>query len=319
MTIYKPQHQTAAFKKWVEENIEKPFTNANTDNGLMAGTYNGFSVYFGQQDENEVVILPNNVNDDLGKGAGNSIVVEITKISKTLAVAIFIKSYAKDFNWLSYCMQSIEKFVTGCHEIIIVVPPEEVNALRDKVKLPVNATIHTLKEQCNGYLFQQYAKLIAHKYSKADYIMYVDSDCLFKKPIDIRTLVENEGPMILYTPYDQVGEAICWKEPTQIAMEREVEFEYMRRNLLIYHRSTVEHFQRDFEKRHNCSLLEYFLKVDRISEFNLLGCYAWFHEHYKYKWIDTTTQHFPPEIGKQFWSYSGLNEKDLAEINEILK
>lgn len=237
-----------------------------------------------------------------------------------MKIDIFIKSYPADYKWLKYCLQSITKFVAEYDKIHIVVPPgAAISMTNEGIELPYNTNIHILKDQCNGYIFQQYCKLIAHHYSDADYILFGDSDCLFYKPINLQELIATGKPTILHTPWKDVGDAICWKQPTEKVFDREVPAEFMRRNGLVYHRSTLEKFQEWFEKRFACSLLEYFMKIDRISEFNLLGAYAWFYEPDKYHWIDTSKEEFGPAIVRQFWSHSGLNENDFQEINEILK
>lgn len=243
-------------------------------------------------------------------------------------VSIFIKTYQKDFPWLKYCLESIEKFVTGYDEIIIVFPEEEQNL--QGLKFPPKTAPVWIKEYGNPYLFQQVVKLDANYYTESKYIMFVDSDCIFTKPVNLNDLVIDERPLILYTPYEKVGDAICWKSCTEKILEREVKYEFMRRFPLLYHRDTLINFKLFVAEKFNQSVEEYVMSQDRFSEFNALGAFAFMTEQSKYRWLDTETliewtelydiEHIklPEPIAIQFWSHSGLTKEDLRRIYEVL-
>lgn len=229
-----------------------------------------------------------------------------------MSIDIFYKSYRKDFLWLSYSLRSISKFITGYNEIHIVLPEKDKH-LFDHSFLPERTFIHYVPEYGNGYLYQQFVKMQAHKYCNADYILYADSDCIFDKPTDLKTLIKDGKPEILYTHYSKVGDAICWKESTDRFMNEPQEYEFMRRLPLIYHRSTIETIYNlvpDLEHR--------IMTSEKWSEFNCLGAWAFRHEPDKYNFINTDNWTYSPPISRQFWSHSGLNGNDMIEINKIL-
>jgi hypothetical protein len=114
---------------------------------------------------------------------------------------------------------------------------------------------------------------------------------------------------MLYTPYELVGDAICWKECTEKVIKQSVEFEFMRRNGLIYHRSTLENFESFVG-----DLQTYVLSQNRFSEFNALGAYAWFNEREKYKWVNTSIDYFGEPIVKQMWSHGEFNSKEIEKL-----
>lgn len=220
-------------------------------------------------------------------------------------MTIFIKSYAKDFKWLNYCLKSIAKYVTGYSEVIVLLDEGSNTSLHELTELPNKIKIEWVKKEGNGYIFQQYCKLTAHHYTQSDKIMFVDSDCMFYKPVDLSKL-ELE---ILYTPYTMVGDAICWKECTEKAIKKTVEFEFMRRLPLTYNRSTLENLENFIG-----DLKNYILNQTRFSEFNVIGAYAWFYERDKYSWVNTSTEQFNEPIVKQMWSHGVLNIEELENI-----
>lgn len=232
-------------------------------------------------------------------------------------IDIFIKSYHKDFKWLFYSLKSIEKYARNVNKIIIVIPENEVKLF--KLKLPLNAELFPVAEKGNGYLFQQYIKLSAHHFSSADFIMFMDSDCVFTKEIDLKSLIENGNPRILMTRYedlcDSQGKPLTpWRKPTEKALGRTVEYEFMRRNFLLYKRSTLVNFEHWFPY----NLKDYILSQVTFSEFNVIGAYAYFFEHDEYDFVDTRDWEFEEGFGKQYWSLSGLTAQEREELDSLL-
>ena len=57
----------------------------------------------------------------------------------------------------------------------------------------------------------------------------------------------------------------------------------------------------------------------QFSEFNALGFYTEKMESESYVFVDVTGNvNIPENKCHQFWSWSGLNEKDLKQINEMI-
>ena len=230
---------------------------------------------------------------------------------------IFIRTYSKDIQWLHYALQSIHKFCTGFNEIIICIPVSQKHLLDGLTA----ERVVTCPDYNNDYLGQQVSKMLAYKYCSSDYIMYTDSDCIFTKPTKPEDFFIGDVPFILKTPYEKVGDAICWKEPTEAAMKgkawhgRDVKFEFMRRLPLLYKRSTIENIDTKlFDGRIN----EYIMTKERFSEFNLIGAYADYYENGNYAFLNTDEVKLPDTHLKQFFSHDGV-EKHLLEIKEILK
>jgi hypothetical protein len=226
-------------------------------------------------------------------------------------IDIFIKSYYKDFKFLNYCLKSIEKNVVGYNKIVLVIPEQdeqELIKLIDK-HLKLKIELVKVKEYGNGYLFQQWIKISAYKYCSSEKIMYVDSDCIFHNYIDLSSI---DKPEILYTLYSKVGDALCWKQPTENFMNEAVEFEFMRRNGLIYLRDTLVKIN---ELKPN--LENTIMSLQAFSEFNAMGAYAFKNEKENYSFVNTDEWTYTEPLVKQYWSWGGIGSVE-DEIKALI-
>lgn len=227
-------------------------------------------------------------------------------------IDVFYKTYNKDFNWLDYSLRSLKKHVTGYDNIHILVPKTQIAQFREQFKsLPDRTIVHEVNEYGSGYMYQQVCKMQAHKYSDAAFIMFSDSDLIYDHDINLQTFIETRKPEILYTSYDKVGDAKCWKEPTEAFIKDPQEYEFMRRNNLIYHRSTLEAIEQ-YEPN-----LEYIvMNSPRFSEFNAIGAFAWKFEKDKYNFVNTDTWEYVRPKAVQYHSYTEF-EKMRNEFKDL--
>jgi len=230
-------------------------------------------------------------------------------------IDIFYKSYKKDFWLLHYSLLSITKNVTGYNNIILLIPEADKHDFDTRV-LPDRTLIHYIHEDGNGYLFQQWCKINAASYSEADYILFADSDCFFDHKINLQDFIPL--PEILYTSYDQLPDAIIWKKPTEQLIGEEINWEFMRRNCLIFHRSTLVNLN-----KWNPKLKDIIMNSHRFSEFNLMGAYAWKFEREKYNFVNTDNWQYVEPKAIQVWSHAskepGADDLHLREYIRILE
>lgn len=253
-----------------------------------------------------------------------------------MTVSLFIKTWSGDFRWLYYCLESVKKFARNYHELVIVIPEHEQEIFFEKFKhgLPERTKVFPVKEEGHGYLFQQYIKLQAHKYCTGEYIKYLDSDCILNKPFDAHSLIYDGKPEILMKKYrdengeNQIGHAICWQYETQRVMGQRIEYEFMRRHILCYHRQTLI----DFEEWCRFDLKELFLDRsfgDSISEFNLIGAFAFTFQGDMYKFVDVDKDwtwvdpqviqyHTHGEEGDRQFGENKAFLDDLTKIRKVL-
>lgn len=234
-------------------------------------------------------------------------------------VDIFIKSFAKDIFLLRYSIESIKKNVIGYRRVVLLIPQEEYDVWIDLVEYfqsLIEIAVFYVNEYGNKYLFQQACKLKAHEFTLSDYILYSDSDVIFDHPVNVQDYIKDGKPQILYTSWDKVGEAICWKAPTESVMGEEVKWEFMRRNNMVIHRSTLENINK-WQPR----LQVIVMSAERFSEFNLLGAYAFKFEKEKYSFVNTDDWQYEEPMGIQLWSYfkTGNEETHKHEYERALK
>jgi hypothetical protein len=112
-----------------------------------------------------------------------------------MIIDIFIRTYKRDFPLLKCTLYSILKYVTSFRSIIITVRNKEyielINTLKieqffinnsDKIKI---IPVPNFNDNMD-YFGQQITKLYADFYTNAEYIMFVDSDCVFYDNFDIQ-------------------------------------------------------------------------------------------------------------------------------------
>lgn len=220
------------------------------------------------------------------------------------SIDIYIKSYAKDFGLLRYALMSLKKYVTGYNKLIICIPLDDYLEFHKLFREGsfIDCVVIVNVEYGNRYLYQQVCKLKAYKHSSANYIMFSDSDVIFDRPINLQDYIKGGKPEILHTSWDKVGDAKCWKQCTEKLLGETVDFEFMRRNNLIYHRSTLENIALEYP-----NLEKDIMASDRASEFNFIGAYAFKKEKKKYRFVNTDNWEYSPPLGTQLWGWA---EKD---------
>ncbi len=227
-------------------------------------------------------------------------------------MTIFIKTYINDLEWLKHCLKSIGKYASGFK--IVIVADEDCRKIVDSWNL-TSEKVYYVRPSYEGYLFQQEIKLRAFEYIDTDLVMFVDSDCIFTDFVTPEFYMRDGKPRMLMTPYEDIPEVLFWKEITDKAIQYDVEFEFMRCQPLVYHTSTLVNLWKEHSE-HFMPLLKS-AKNRQFSEFNLMGAYAYKYENQHYSFINTRNE-IPYNPMIQFWSYSGMNNKDLTEIKKHL-
>lgn len=222
---------------------------------------------------------------------------------------IFIRSYEKDFLWLGYCLKSIVKNTRGFSEIHVAVPCSDIEHIKH---LTLEKT-HGVAENCSGYLAQQITKLYADKYCTADYILHVDSDCVFTENVTPESFFVNGKPIMLQEKnvdspwYDVAESALGWRD----------EHEYMRRMPIIYPRWIYQEFREWFFCHNNVSIDQWICSQPpfKFSEFNTLGTWAKKFHQDAFTWLEPSDV---PIVCKQYWSWGGIKDS-IQQLEEITK
>lgn len=240
---------------------------------------------------------------------------------------IFLRSYAGDIGWVPYALRSIQKFVTGIREIVIVVPANDYALFKSLNFTREVLYPSKLKPFEDDYLGQQSEKLQADFYTQADYILYWDSDCIATRKFTPDDLCVERKPRWLMTPYSKLVKPdgspdTPWQPVTEKAIANSVEHEFMRAHPFIVPWDALSAFRRYMQSTHGCSIGEYIERQPgrSFSEWNAIGAWAYYNDnaHDLFYWWNTETDGVPEPVIKQHWSYGGITPEIRAEIERIL-
>lgn len=237
-----------------------------------------------------------------------------------MTTSIFIRTYAKDREWLSYCLRSLEVHAKGFREIIVAVPNADKSAFdgfdfRNAVRVPVN------DPDCPPYVAQQVCKLEADLHCDADFIMFLDSDCVAYRdftPEEFFSFSGTPKPIQLIRHWAGLGkDAVRWRDATKQLVGFEPTFEHMATLPLVYDRHTLRLFRDYLAETHKKILWEYVKHphTHSMSEFNGLGAFAHRFTPQLYDWrtADPATDAYPRPL-HQHWSHiKGGISKQMAE------
>jgi hypothetical protein len=244
---------------------------------------------------------------------------EPTAITQERTTDIFIRTFKKDAAWLDWSLRSINKFCKGYRNVIIICPNEDQDSIRPIAKFHGYEVQGVHNNPAFGYLEQQVTKLCADQFSKADYFLFVDSDCFFLKPNTPADWFKDGKIVHLITPWANVGDAVMWKETTGKALGWAVQFETMRRLPLLIPSSVIKNCREYIERRHGKPIRDYVLEQEKLSEFNCIGSFAMKHQPGEFIFLDTTKNPLPEAIAVQRWSWGGLTEQIKIEMKKALE
>jgi hypothetical protein len=240
-----------------------------------------------------------------------------------MKVEIFIVSYFKDIEWLEYCLKSIKKFATGFSGVTLMVPDSEADDFYPlKSKTGVDFSFRTYDRTPDlqkWHIDHQRIKCFADKACQgADWIFHIDSDCIFREPVDVSHYFRDGRAVLPLQRFDQLP-SVPWRACTEEALAMNADYETMRCHGLTYPVGIYSQMRRRIEAVHETTFSEFMLsrKPDYpwgVSEFNLLGTFAfnsprWFTQ---FRWLDLGAGEKWDNKIIQYWSHAGIHgEHDL--------
>lgn len=219
---------------------------------------------------------------------------------------IFIRTYPRDYPWLTYLWRSMERYVAGYRRVVIVHPEGTLGPTVPESIPHVLCIEHELLT--NDYYGQQLTKLHAHEFTDADVIAYLDSDCVFIEDVDFSTF----DPPLVVTPWERVGEAICWLPITRETLGFVSPYETMRGHPFVYPRWLIAEVWRHIGGVDGIKRV--MGKIGSIGEFNAIGNYAVVKHPDKFRVLNTETEQLPTRVVHQFWSYYGVDHPKVVEV-----
>lgn len=221
---------------------------------------------------------------------------------------IFYRSYEKDFDWLFYSLKSLEKYGNGFGRVHIAIPANDAGEM-DFVGSP---EVHLVTDRCDGYMAQQITKLHADEFCRAEYVVHVDSDCVFFRDISPLDLFLDGKPVMLREKCESP-----WQGVTERSLGWYDEYEYMRRLPIVYPRWIYGEFRKWMQKKHGMSVDDWIIKQPghEFSEFNTLGQWAYEFHRDKFTWLEPIEF---PKYCNQYWSWGGVTPEIKGIIENII-
>jgi hypothetical protein len=235
---------------------------------------------------------------------------------------LFVKSYKKDFPWLKNCLRSVSEKCHGFRNLVIVVPMQDLPEI-STWGLTRETVVGFSEPEGLGYTIQQCVKLDADKYSDADFITYLDSDLYFTRECSPEMLMNNGKPVVYMTDWKKwtdpygITKDVPWKPGSEHIVKQKVQYEFMRRHPFTYPRWLLKSFKEYVKREFGYDHWQYFLNgkfTHPMSEFNLLGSFAYVFYNGKFEFIDTESVKLPEPFVHQFWSHGGPGHKDNHDM-----
>jgi len=237
---------------------------------------------------------------------------------------LFLRSYAGDLAWVPYALRSLDRFVTGIRDIVIVVPANDYEKFKS-LNLTREILCSSRFETRDGYMDQMHDKLLAPVYTDADTILFWDSDVIAVRPFSPTDLIIDGKPRWLITPYSKLVNAdgtpaVPWRPITEKALGRRVEYEGMRAHPLMARAEALLAFRQFMENKHGMPLGDYIAwqPSRQFSEWNALGMWAYYYAPDHFSFWNTEEKGVPEPFVRQGWSWGGVTEDERRQMEEIL-
>lgn len=232
---------------------------------------------------------------------------------------ILIASWSRDIFYLQWCIKSIERFARGFSGVTIVVPHCERHLFRDFTGKSTIATYERTVDSKKWQIQAQAQKCMADRYCpEADFILHMDSDCIFTEPVTPEDYFIDGKPVMLIEEFSRLPDS-PWKKVTEEVLGEPVQYETMRRHPQVNPASLYRALRGHIEQVHKRTFQDFVLsrKADfpwGFSEHCAIGAFAfnraaWRHQ---YHWIDLAKEPAPREKLRQFWSLSAIDKKQSS-------
>jgi hypothetical protein len=254
-----------------------------------------------------------------------------------------------DFDWLVYCLRSIQKFCRGFSGVTVAVPEHERAGLDAVLKCvpdaPLRIQVRTFDEPRGKGMLNHMAMMASADQLVPEgtkYVLHMDADGVFTMP----TTPEHyfiSGPRGRPLPYylvrtwdslttedprnpgsKCVSDCAQWREPTEAQLGFTTEFYTMCMNTNVFPIEFYEAYRGHIERQQHQPFLKYMLSgrnefpQDRMDH-TAMGAWAHKYMRERFEWIDVEAQAYPADRKLAFWSHGGITPEIQAQIEEILK
>ncbi len=252
-------------------------------------------------------------------------------------VVLTYVTFARDHDWLIKSLDSFRKYAKGFAGVTIVVPSWDVDQflhfekeystpecpvwIKNFLEYPSKGFVHHLAMKCYADVFSP----------TADFILYMDPDCLFTSPVTPDDYFVDGKPVLVVEPYEVLKAThparYNWKHVTEEALKFKCTHETMCRHPAVHHASLLKGLRTHIEYVHQTPFIDFVLKQKNsypqgFGEFNTIGAYVQYAHSMRYHLIDRKDQGDKADpVSKvwQGWSYTGVHApENQAKIAQIL-
>ena len=236
---------------------------------------------------------------------------------------ILVKTYPLDYEWLVYLFRSLEVHrVTGYRNVILLLE-EQYPA---PVGLPANAVIARSKRYVgtdpskpDKYLSGRGSvmeRLSAFKYTDAEVLIYVDSDFVFTRDVDLQADpgICIDKPAVWWRTWVQAGVAACWLPAAAETLGYLPKVDTMCHSPMVYPTAVLRAFWEFIggEQR--------FVTLTNFTDWDALGNYAidYHPDLVTPVYEQAPGSHGAPGFLRQFWSWQRANHPEVrAAMREL--
>lgn len=132
---------------------------------------------------------------------------------------IVLKTYPGDYEWLPYLYRSIAKYATGWRRLIVIIEEQY-----DAPPMPEGAKLVRCRRyegtSCPPSRGVPIERLGAWRHTDAEALAFIDSDCVFCRPVDLQTdpTINLERPVVLWRNWSEGGPCQKWRTPATLAL-----------------------------------------------------------------------------------------------------
>lgn len=203
----------------------------------------------------------------------------LTPFKSRAGTYILIVSCKRDVEMLSYLLRSIHQNVSGFAGIVLAVPVKDVKHFKN---LPPEVTLTTFDErEGKGMLHHEIIICRADELCPyADFIVHVDSDCMFWRKTTPETYIRNGRALLVRESYAAIAprnpNRLIWGRCVERACGIVPEYDTMVRHPNVYPRALYAHVRKLVEQHTGVGFDDYVFSCENgfpqgFAEFPLLG------------------------------------------------
>ena len=248
-----------------------------------------------------------------------------------------------DFDWLVYCLRSIQKFCRGFQGVTVAVPDFELGGLEKVLACvptgPLPIRLRAFHEPAGkGFLNHEAMMGSADQLVPAEtkYVLHMDADGVFQMPTVPGDYFQNGRPYYLVRTWASlttedpmnpgskcVSDCAQWKAPTDAQVGFDTPLYTMCMNTNVFPIGFYPRYRAHVESVHRIPFLSYMLAgrnsfpQDRMDH-TAMGAWAHRFLNEEFTWIDVESQPYPADRKLAFWSHGGITPDVVEKIEDIL-